>query len=76
MDGSADPSNVQESGQVWSPRLAACASCSAMNVPVPSHHGQSTSDGEPPRFDTIFPVPRQGEQIGGGASSALKTARE
>ena len=32
---------------------AACASCPGVKAPVPSHHGQGTVLGEPPRLDTI-----------------------
>jgi len=31
-------------------------------MPVPSHHGQVTVLAEPPRRETIRPVPRQGGQ--------------
>jgi hypothetical protein len=40
-----------------------------MNVPVPSHHGQATVDGDPPRFEMTCPVPRQAEHgVGSGTS--------
>jgi hypothetical protein len=32
-------------------RRAACASCSGMNCPVPSHQGHVCVDGDPPRFE-------------------------
>jgi len=36
-----------------------------MKRPVPSHHGHVTVLGDPPRFETIWPVPRQGRQAWG-----------
>ena len=36
-----------------------------MKGPLPSHHGQVTVLGEPPRLDTTWPVPRQGRQAWG-----------
>jgi hypothetical protein len=33
-----------------------------MKRPLPSHHGQVTELGEPPRLEMIWPVPRQGRQ--------------
>src|SRR4051794_36347908 len=41
-----------------------------MNRPVPSHHGHSTSCGEPPRFEITRPVPRHAEHSRGGAASS------
>ena len=32
---------------------------------LPSHHGHVTVLGEPPRLETIWPVPRQGRQAWG-----------
>jgi hypothetical protein len=47
-----------------------------MNVPVPSHHGHGSVDGEPPRFEITWPVPRQGLQgCGSGVSSSAAIAR-
>jgi hypothetical protein len=37
----------------------ACASTSARRMPAPSHHGQATVLGEPPRFEITWPLPRQ-----------------
>lgn len=70
---------VEEPAISWS-RRAAWASWSGMNVPVPSHQGQGTLDGDPPRLDTTSPVPRQGEQgegsgVSGSSSEALKAPR-
>ena len=51
-------------GARWQ-RFASCASCPGMKLPLPSHHGQVTVLGEPPRLDTTWPVPRQGRQAWG-----------
>lgn len=53
-----------------SARKRACASCPGMKVPVPSHHGQSTVEGLPPRLDTTDPVPRQAGHGWGSAAAA------
>jgi len=45
------------------------ASWSAMNTPVPSHHGQATVDGLPPRLETTVPIPRQAVQGDGSGAS-------
>ena len=42
-----------------------------MTCPVPSHHGHMTVCAEPPRRDTIRPVPRQGAHGGGASRVAL-----
>ena len=34
-------------------------------APLPSHHGHVTVLGDPPRLETIWPVPRQGRQVWG-----------
>jgi hypothetical protein len=41
------------------PAQRACASIPGTRTPRPSHHGQETSLGVPPRFDITWPVPRQ-----------------
>src|SRR4051794_27606137 len=48
-----------------------------MKVPVPSHHGQSTVEGEPPRFEITLPVPRHGWHSWGaaGSSAAMTSTR-
>jgi hypothetical protein len=46
----------------WLPRLAAWASWPGMTWPVPSHQGHVTVCAEPPRRETMRPVPRQGGQ--------------
>jgi hypothetical protein len=62
-------------------RFAAWASWPGMTVPVPSHHGHVTVLAEPPRRETIRPVPRQGghgrdSPLGGVvASSAIGAMR-
>jgi hypothetical protein len=38
-----------------------------MNFPEPSHHGQSTASGVPPRFEITLPVERQALHGGGSA---------
>src|SRR3954454_18530032 len=56
---------------------AACASCSGSRRPPPSHQGQGTSCGVPPRLDVTRPVPRQAEQGtgAGGSVSPLDAMR-
>jgi len=54
-------------GQAAAARRTACASCSAMTLPLPSHQGHVTALDSPPRFDTTCPVPRQGAHSAGGA---------
>lgn len=51
-----------------------------ITVPVPSHQGQATVEGEPPRFETTWPVPRHGGHgrgagVSGSSSAALKGSR-
>lgn len=42
---------------------------------MPSHHGQSTVLGEPPKFEITLPVPRQGGQgIGPSGASVVSSA--
>ena len=59
-------------GSIEDQRLAraAWASCSGMKRPVPSHHGQVTSCGLPPRFEITWPVPRQAWQRPGSSAGA------
>ena len=57
-----------------SSRQRAWASCSAGSTPVPSHHGQATSLGDPPRFEITRPVPRQGGQGRGSSGASALTA--
>lgn len=61
-------------------RQRSWASRPAMTVPVPSHQGHGTVDGEPPRFDTTWPVPRHGGQgrgsvVSGSSSTELNSPR-
>ena len=70
---------VEEPAISWS-RRAAWASRPGITVPVPSHQGQATLDGEPPRFETTSPVPRQGghgsgSAVSGSSSAAVKAPR-
>src|SRR5690349_18206689 len=51
-----------------------------MKRPVPSHHGHASCEGDPPRFEITWPVPRQAEHSGGsgvaaGSSAAMARAR-
>ncbi|HYF24735.1 MAG TPA: acyltransferase [Baekduia sp.] len=67
---------VEEPALSWA-RQRSWASRPGSTVPVPSHQGQSTVEGEPPRFETTFPVPRQGGHgvgagVSGSSSAALK----
>jgi hypothetical protein len=44
-----------------------------MNVPLPSHHGQSIVEGDPPRLEITVPVPRHGEQEIGSVGASVAT---
>ena len=55
-------------------RRADCASWPGSCTPPPSHHGHVTVDGSPPRFETSWPVPRQGAQGLGSVSDRSSVA--
>src|SRR4051812_2740451 len=55
-------------------RQRAWASCSRTKTPSPSHHGHGTVEGEPPRLEITWPVPRQTEHRGGGAAVSASSA--
>jgi hypothetical protein len=52
----------------WPSRAAAWASCAASKRPLPSHHGQGTRCGAPPRPEISSPEPRQAVQVLGSCS--------
>jgi hypothetical protein len=45
-----------------------------MNVPEPSHQGQSIVEGSPPRFEITLPVARHAVQGDGSAAAGVSSA--
>ena len=60
----------------WPSRAGAWASRAASKRPVPSHHGQRTRCGSPPRPEISSPVPRQAVQVLGSCSVGALTGRQ
>ena len=58
----------------WPSRAGAWASRAGSKRPVPSHHGQRTRCGSPPRPEISSPLPRQAVQVLGSCSIGALTA--